>query len=533
MKRSTVIREAREEDVEAIREIFHACYGDHYAYPEYYEAGTLKQLIYDREVVFLVAADREEGRILGTASVILDIGAWGDLIGEFGRLAVHPEGRGRHLGNLLMKGRLERVRRRLHIGIVENRAVHPYSQKISDHFGFVPVGFLPSKMLIEKRESIALYARHFGDALKLRRNHPHIIPEAWPLADEVLGRCGVGCDAIVDTDTAPYRAGQVFDIEEMTSEGYTSLLHFERGRVHRREIIGPVKLHAGLFQLQVSHYEYLLARREGHLLGGIGYFVDAHEKSARILELVSVDSGPVRGLLEEIVSRFERDPGVEYVEVDVSAHAPAMQRTLLELGFLPAAYLPAMSFHRVERVDGVRMVRLFQPIELDGIVLHETTKPVAGLVIDLFREKTVVPEIAAAVSGTALFEGLNEEQARELAGVAGRAEFDDGVDLIREGVSDGLAVLILAGEALISIQGKDGAVARVGSGEVVGEMALLHGTPHHATARASGEVKAAVFSNRDVTQLIRRRPDIGVIIYRNLATQLGDKLLRMNPGEPG
>lgn len=532
MKSATVIREAREEDVEAIQEIFHACYGDHYAYPEYYDEANLKQLIYDRDVVFLVAEDREEGRIFGTASVILDIGAWGDLIGEFGRLAVHPDGRGRQLGNRLMEGRMERVRQRLHIGVVENRATHPYSQKISDRFGFVPVGFLPSKMLISKRESIALYAQYFGDALKLRRNHPHIIPEAWPLADEVLGRCGLSRDPIVDTSTAPYRVGQIFEIEEMTSEGYTSLLHFERGRVSQREIIGPVKLHAGLFQLQVSHYQYLLAKREGHLLGGIGYFINEHEKSARIIELVSVDSDPVRGLLEEVVSRFADHPGVDYVEVDVSAHAPAMQRTLLELGFLPAAYLPAMSFHRVERIDGLRMVQLFQPFDLESVVLHETTKPVASLVIDQFREKMVVPEIAAAVPGTSLFEGLNDEQARELAGVAGRFEFGDGEEMILEGSRDGLAILLLDGDALISIREKEGNVARVVSGEIVGEMALLHGTPHHATATASGEVKAAVFSNGDVEQLIRRRPDIGVIIYRNLATQMGDKLFRMNLGEP-
>jgi hypothetical protein len=39
-------------------------------------------------------------------------------------------------------------------------------------------------------------------------------------------------------------------------------------------------------------------------------------------------------------------------------------------------------------------------------------------------------------------------------------------------------------------------------------------------------VEVAEFLQRDLTDLIRRRPDIGVIIYRNLAVGLGDKLLR-------
>jgi len=39
-------------------------------------------------------------------------------------------------------------------------------------------------------------------------------------------------------------------------------------------------------------------------------------------------------------------------------------------------------------------------------------------------------------------------------------------------------------------------------------------------------VEVAELLQRDLVDLIRRRPDIGVIIYRNLAVGLGDKLLR-------
>jgi hypothetical protein len=39
-------------------------------------------------------------------------------------------------------------------------------------------------------------------------------------------------------------------------------------------------------------------------------------------------------------------------------------------------------------------------------------------------------------------------------------------------------------------------------------------------------VEVAELLQRDLADLIRRRPDIGVIIYRNLAVGLGDKLLR-------
>ena len=79
----------------------------------------------------LVAEDVESGQVYGTASVVFDIGADSDLIGEFGRLAVLPEARGRGLGNRLMEARIEHIRNRLHVAVVENRTPHAFSQKIS------------------------------------------------------------------------------------------------------------------------------------------------------------------------------------------------------------------------------------------------------------------------------------------------------------------------------------------------------------------------------------------------------------------
>ena len=59
------------------------------------------------------------------------------------------------------------------------------------------MGFLPWKLRFIKRESVALYLRHFGDAVRLRRNNPRVIAEAFPLAEFSLRNCGIDCDAIV------------------------------------------------------------------------------------------------------------------------------------------------------------------------------------------------------------------------------------------------------------------------------------------------------------------------------------------------
>ena len=89
-----------------------------------------------------------------------------------------------------------------------------------------------------------------------------------------------------------------------------------------------------------------------------------------------------------------------------------MQRTLIELGFLPVAYVPALVFHEVERLDVVKMVRLLNPPHVDTNGLTPDCKAMAELVLRLFRNRTVLPRIAKAVHDLPLFAGLNTEQVR-------------------------------------------------------------------------------------------------------------------------
>jgi CRP-like cAMP-binding protein len=67
-------------------------------------------------------------------------------------------------------------------------------------------------------------------------------------------------------------------------------------------------------------------------------------------------------------------------------------------------------------------------------------------------------------------------------------------------------------------------VGVAGAGECLGEVALLSGADHAATATARREVHAGVIRKQDLDALVRQRPDIGVALYRNLAEGVGSKL---------
>lgn len=518
------VREATENDVEQIREIFLATYGEDYAYPQYYDVQLLKKMVFSDDTVLLVAEEVETGRVLGTSSLLLHIGAYADLVGEFGRLAVHPDCRGQGAGKLLMQGRLDRVKDRIHVGIVEPRVAHPFSQKISAKHGFACVGFLPMKLKLAGRESVSLYCRHFGEAVQLRKNNPRLIPEAYPLAELALAGCHLPVDAIVDDASPAYPYDDDFQLDALTTHGYSTLLRIERGRVRHREVFGPMQLHYGLFKIRAEHSNYLIARRGGGLVGAVGFTIDEIERAVRIFELISLSDEPTRFLLKQ-VEAAAREIGVEYLDIDVSAHAPRMQRTLLELGYLPTAYVPAAVFHDVERIDSVRMSRLLVPLDLTGVCLIDATRPVAEEVIRNFTAREVQPRIAEAIPRVPLLSGLNEEQAQRLAVTCDVRTFEAGEQLFAEGDQDAKSYIVLQGEVEILVRGTE-TVGKVLAGECVGETSLLLGRPHTATAVAKTKVETAVFDHDDLHRLIRLRPDVGVVLYRNLAGGIGEKLRR-------
>ncbi len=522
-----VVREADEADATHISAIFRATYGDDYAYPEFYDEKLLKKMIFSDDTIVLVAERTEDGLILGTASVVMDVGAFSDLLGEFGRLAVHPEARGHGVGKLLMEGRLDRIRDRLHIGITEARVVHPFSQRIAEKYGFAAVGFLPMKVQIaNRREHVAVMYRHFGPSIELRRNNPRIVPEVYRLGVMAMSHVGLPNDLIVDEASAPYPYGEDYEIVEMTADGYSDLLRIERGRVRNREVFGPLQLHYGVFMLQAKQSNYLVARDNGRIVGAIGFTLDKFDRDIRVFELITLDDHVVRFLFEELV-RYGRDEhGIVIIEVDAAADATRMQRTLMELGFVPCAYVPAMAFQRTERRDVVKFVRLLEPLVIGEVALIDTTQEIADAVLAAFSQRQVIPRISEVVDRVALFDGLNEEQVQRVAGYARYQNYEAGENILEEGTRGEEMYLILSGEVDIVMSGSDAPIGRVGPGECLGEVAMLTRADHMAKGIARTPVEAGVLTGERIGKLVRLRPDIGVVLYRNVARGLGDKLRR-------
>ncbi len=516
------VREAREGDVPAIRDLFIRCYGLNYRYREFYNDHWLKKTVYSDNYLFLVATDND--RILGSASIYYDIGSYTDLLGEFGRLVVDPEFRERGIGSMLMSERLRFAKARLHFGLANTRTKHPFAQSISYKYGFQPVGFLPLASLFEERESTAVMGQLFTTAKDLRRNHPRIIPEIFPLASKVLSSMGLPNDLLVIEDADSYPMHDEYQVDELAEAGLPYLLRIERGRLKRRQVFGNLMLSLGYFALQTKEAQYLVAKQGEVIVGAIGYVHDQVGKTIKIVELIDIDDGVGGFLLRELDRRAREELDVAYAEVAVSAYWPRIQRTLDQLGFCPVAYCPSYVFHGMERLDAIRMAKLYIPFEMGNIELIPAVEEVFNTVVPGFLAKRVGIQVDELTRSISIFKGLIDAQLRSISGICRVVQFTQGDTIFREGEVNRNLYMLLTGEVKILMGPENITVGKVLAGDVLGEISLVESLPHSATAIVARDSQLIVVSHEDFKALKERYPRIGMTVMQNIARSLGNKL---------
>jgi len=119
--------------------------------------------------------------------------------------------------------------------------------------------------------------------------------------------------------------------------------------------------------------------------------------------------------------------------------------------------------------------------------------------------------LLAVLPKTALFKDLSEAEARVLGRSVFIQRFGRGEDLLREGEKGDHFFVLLEGSCSVLVAGASGSaitVASLGSGAVVGEMALLAGAQRTATVRAATEVLVARVGKGALTNLLELRPDL-------------------------
>jgi CRP-like cAMP-binding protein len=103
---------------------------------------------------------------------------------------------------------------------------------------------------------------------------------------------------------------------------------------------------------------------------------------------------------------------------------------------------------------------------------------------------------------------LDDAEIDMLAARAYFLDFPKGATPIEEDAPGPAMFVIVAGEAVVGVHGEDEPVARLGSGDVVGEMSLLTGARRSATVTAATPLRVIEINKEALAHVLQHAPDL-------------------------
>lgn len=136
-------------------------------------------------------------------------------------------------------------------------------------------------------------------------------------------------------------------------------------------------------------------------------------------------------------------------------------------------------------------------------------------------------DLKAFLQNKTIFQGLNEEELTRVVAIMGIREFKRNEVIFLEGDPGDCFYLVLTGEVRIfkvSADGREKTLALIGTGDFLGEMALIEEKVRSAGAGAVMKSKLGILHRDHFHQLIYQHPEIALKII----VQLAERLRRAN-----
>lgn len=151
----------------------------------------------------------------------------------------------------------------------------------------------------------------------------------------------------------------------------------------------------------------------------------------------------------------------------------------------------------------------------------EETPEFAARAADLLRTPVAIAQMSA-------------EEARQVAAYMRLVRFAAGTAVFQAGSRAGAGFMLLLLEGQMSVDTgaptTPGAVpiSVIDTGNIVGEMSLLDGSPHSATCTAVGPVVAAGLSRGGLERLIEERPKVAAKLMVSISQRIAERLRGMS-----
>jgi CRP-like cAMP-binding protein len=127
-------------------------------------------------------------------------------------------------------------------------------------------------------------------------------------------------------------------------------------------------------------------------------------------------------------------------------------------------------------------------------------------------------ELGDQLSSLSLFADLSAAELESIAHIVDERRFADGERILRQGLTGSGFYIILAGEAIIRIDGKD--YGRLGRGDFFGEISVLLGDPPVADIVAARELHCAIIPGPALEPFMIGHPQVMFRMLKSEARKL-------------
>ena len=137
--------------------------------------------------------------------------------------------------------------------------------------------------------------------------------------------------------------------------------------------------------------------------------------------------------------------------------------------------------------------------------------------------------IQSKLTKTSAFKDFNRDEIELLVDRLHCYRAEKGDAIFIEGLKAGYLCIIIEGRLDVlkdTGKGNSRKIGEVPAGRIIGEMSLLDGEPHSATAIASEITLLAALTQAGLDQLVKEQPVLGAKLYRAIAVMVSRRLRR-------
>jgi CRP-like cAMP-binding protein len=522
------IRRATAADAPKWLDLVQATLGAQYPVKAIYDPGWIASQL-DVETGQETWVAEVDGRFNGSISFLKSDSVSSNPVANLGRNLIRPEGVADGSAEKLLRSVKDLTAKRNEMAIVRIAATDNAQQILFENLGFVCVGFQPLKHMLQQRVGVLFYVHGANSVLVTRTPLSESLPDVSELSAVVLDKLQIPNAMVVRDGASGYPLQCDLKVHEATMEEYQQWRVQAESSNPPAEVSGRFNYGLGLMRIRGAlAMRALLGEQDNKKVAGLGYYFDEQDRCARVTEAFCSDDLSMGALLAHALRSVQEQLNAVYTEVDILATAPRLLKSAEQLGFVPVAYLPAFFCGKGRFSDVVKMVKLNLPYALESGDFTAHASSMVKIIDRSFEDQKLGLAIINLLRPLSMFAGLGDGELRKIARLFVQKLYRPGEQVFAKGDSGDEAFVVLRGKISIKLESESPAVAQLGDGKVFGELAFLDGAPRAAFAVATQPSILLVMKRTAFAEVVRREPNLGMVVMRNIAQDLALKLRGVN-----